>query len=133
MLTCRPPYGHLESFAAMFKIATEPMHYDLPAKCSSHVHDFLSQCFIRYLYTITSLYVYILSQLISFHNNISTVQITHNLKQSMRVVFVSHTCCFHLMYASYTCIHMQCLGVLVSTCVALYFIATRVCKLRMHV
>ena len=49
MLTCRPPYGHLESFAAMFKIATEPMCCNLPAKCSSHTRDFLSQCFIRYL------------------------------------------------------------------------------------
>ena len=47
MLTCRPPYAHLESVAAMFKIASEPMCCNLPMKCSSHARDFLSRCFMR--------------------------------------------------------------------------------------
>ena len=47
MLTRNPPLYDLEPVAAIYRIMTEPLSYDLPPHCSEHVHSFLKLCLIK--------------------------------------------------------------------------------------
>lgn len=57
MLKAEPPWYEYEPTAAMFKIVTDVTEPNLPPHCSEHAFEFVSRCFVKYVYCLQGVYI----------------------------------------------------------------------------